>query len=354
MPLAPSDSGALMVRQLDAPAQRAVQLAGVEQLQQARDDVAADGQVYGQSGSLVKGLDQRLFVSLSSSFDGSQRASIIAKVLRAADSALGNVRLPPSISITLTSRQGRLPLTLVSTATAPVRVRLVLTSEQLSFLAATFGEGSCIPGNAEKSAESCQLTLSRPTTLLRIPVVVRAPGAFPLSLQIETPSGNMVLRTGTGSVTSTAISDVGWFLMVGAALFLGIWWVRNARHGRRARRLIPRPDDDPASADPVSTGPVSTGPVSTGPASTGSRPVTPDPSEQRQVTVPSAVTPSAAAPRAATTSAGAPAPSTTSASSSAAGPSEASTAAAVSAGPGFAVRSGRDGYPAKHVLRPPR
>ena len=171
-------------------------------------------------------------------------------MLRAADSALGNVRLPPSISITLTSRQGRLPLTLVSTATAPVRVRLVLTSEQLSFLAATFGEGSCIPGNAEKSAESCQLTLSRPTTLLRIPVVVRAPGAFPLSLQIETPSGNMVLRTGTGSVTSTAISDVGWFLMVGAALFLGIWWVRNARHGRRARRLIPRPDDDPASAGP--------------------------------------------------------------------------------------------------------
>ena len=336
VPLAPSDSGALMVRQLDAPAQRAVQLAGVEQLQQARDDVAADGQVYGQGESLVKGLDQRLFVSLSSSFDGSQRASIIAKVLRAADSALGNVRLPPSISITLTSRQGRLPLTLVSTATAPVRVRLVLTSEQLSFLAATFGEGSCIPGNAEKSAESCQLTLSRPTTLLRIPVVVRAPGAFPLSLQIETPSGNMVLRTGTGSVTSTAISDVGWFLMVGAALFLGIWWVRNARHGRRARRLIPRPDDDPAPADPASTGPIST----------GSGPVAPDPPEQHEVTVGSAVTPiaaitsaaitSAATTSAATTSAGATAPSTTSASSTAAGPSEASAATAVRAGPSFA------------------
>ena len=80
-------------------------------------------------------------------------------------------------------------------------------------------------------------------------MVVRAPGAFPLTLQVETPSGDMVLRSGTGSVTSTAISDVGWFLMVGAALFLGAWWVRNARHGRRARQLIPRPDDEPGSAD---------------------------------------------------------------------------------------------------------
>ena len=236
VPLAPSDSGGLMVRQLNEPSRTGAQLAGVGQLQQALADVAADGEVYGRNVPLVKQLDQRLTVSLSSVFDGSQRASIISGVLRKAGSALGNVRLPTSISITLTSRKGRLPLplTLVSTATAPVRVRLVLTSAQLSFLAATFGEGSCAPGNAEKSAESCQLTLSRPTTVLQIPVVVRAPGAFPLSLQIETPSGDMVLRTGTGSVTSTAISDVGWFLMVGAALFLAVWWVRNARHGRRA------------------------------------------------------------------------------------------------------------------------
>lgn len=206
----------------------------------------------------MKQLDRRLFVSLSSTFDGSQRASIIKGVLRAADSALGNVRLPPSISITLTSRQGLLPLTLRSSATAPVRVRLVLTSDQLSFVAATFAEGSSAPGNAQKSSEKCELTLSRSITSLRIPVVVRAPGAFPLTLQVETPSGDMVLRSGTGSVTSTAISDVGWFLMVGAALFLGAWWVRNARHGRRARQLIPRPDDDPGSAD---DGPDAPGPA---------------------------------------------------------------------------------------------
>lgn len=171
---------------------------------------------------------------------------MIAGVLHSADSALSDVSLPSSVSITLTSRQGRLPLTLASSAASPVRVRLVLTSQQVSFLAADFAEGSCTPANTAKSVESCQLTLSRATTVLRVPVAVRAPGAFPLSLQIETPTGDMVLQTGTASVTSTAISDVGWFLMVGAALFLGVWWVRNARHGRRARQLVPRPEDEAA------------------------------------------------------------------------------------------------------------
>ncbi len=244
VPLASADSGGVMLRQLDGTSQSGAQLPGVGQLQEALNDVAAEGEVYGEHVTLVTGLDQRLFVSLSSAFDGSQRASMIAGVLRAADTALGKVRLPPSLSITLTSRQGRLPLTLVSTAASPVRVRLILTSEQLSFLATTFAEGSCVPVNDERSAEDCQLTLSRPTTVVRVPVVVRAPGAFPLSLQVETPSGAKVLRTSTDSVTSTAISDVGWFLMVGAALFLAVWWVRNARHGRRAHRLVPRPDDE--------------------------------------------------------------------------------------------------------------
>jgi hypothetical protein len=375
VPLAPSDSGGLMVRQLNETSHPGAQLAGVGQLQQALADVAADGEVYGPDVPLVKGLGQRLFVSLSSTFDGSQRASIISRVLRAADSALGNVRLPPSISITLTSRQGRLPLTLVSAATSPVRVRLVLISEQLSFLAATFSEGSCVPGNAEKSAENCLLTLSRPTTVLRIPVVVRAPGAFPLSLQIETPSGDMVLRTGTGSVTSTAISDVGWFLMVGAALFLAVWWVRNARHGRRARRLVPRPDDDAggAEAGPVTAGGAEAGLVTAGPPDPGA--VTADPGARAT----SAATPGSNPPGAVNPGERNPGPPTSpgvadplgadpsgadsgaspggvpsGASPSGASPSGAGAASPVGASPSFAVRSGRDGYPAKHVLRPPR
>ena len=400
VPLAPSTSGGPMVRQLTQPTRTVDQLAGVGQFQRALSDVAADGEVYGQGVGLVKQLDRRLFVSLSSTFDGSQRASIIKGVLRAADSALGNVRLPPSISITLTSRQGLLPLTLRSSATAPVRVRLVLTSDQLSFVAATFAEGSCAPGNAQKSSEKCELTLSRSITSLRIPVVVRAPGAFPLTLQVETPSGDMVLRSGTGSVTSTAISDVGWFLMVGAALFLGAWWVRNARHGRRARQLIPRPDDEPGSADDGPDAPGAApedggtlaprGPPATADATKAipmANPTTPGRSGDVTIVTAGPADPRASTSGASTSGAGNPAFGNAGAGNSGAGrpdagnphmadadatnPGEAAPSAATStataasprgpgaanpvgAGPGYVARTGRDAYLAKHVQRPPR
>jgi hypothetical protein len=65
-----------------------------------------------------------------------------------------------------------------------------------------------------------------------------------LALELATPSGSEEIAAGTDTVRSTAISDVGLVLMVSAALFLAVWWARNARHGRRARRLVPRPVDD--------------------------------------------------------------------------------------------------------------
>jgi hypothetical protein len=229
-----------LVRQLEGREQTAP-LGGVGQLQQALGVVAALGEVYGDSTPLVSGLSEDLVVSLSSVFSGSRRASLIAGALQVAREDLHKVHLPSSVSITLTSGQGRLPVTLVSTAGLPVHVLLVLTSEQLRFVTAHVNGGRCSSVNA--GSEECQLTLSRPTTPLQIPVVVRTPGAFPLLLEVETPSGE-VLAKSTDTVRSTAIGDVAVVLMVGAVLFLAVWWVRNARHGRRARRLVPKPPDD--------------------------------------------------------------------------------------------------------------
>ena len=148
VPLAPSAEGGPMVRELEGQAGKAGALGGVDQLQEAFGDVAAAGEVYGAGAPLVNGLSQRLFVSLSSAFSPTQRTAMIAGVLSGARSALGKVRLPPPVSITLTSRQGRLPLTVVSAASSPVKVLLVLTSEQLSFVQANFSEGSCVPVHA--------------------------------------------------------------------------------------------------------------------------------------------------------------------------------------------------------------
>jgi hypothetical protein len=234
-------NGRPLVRQLEG--QVVAPLGGTELLATARATVSADGELYGHGSPLVGALDRELEVSLSAAFSTSQRRAMIGAALRAAVSDLSKVRLPPSTSITLTSRQGRLPLTLLSSAGTPVRVLLVLTSEQLSFVDAKFGGvGTCRPVNP--GSEDCQLTLSRSTTTLQVPVVVRTSGAFPLALQLATPSGSEEIAAGTDTVRSTAISDVGLVLMVSAALFLAVWWARNARHGRRARRLVPRPGDD--------------------------------------------------------------------------------------------------------------
>ena len=229
-----------LVRQLAGPSS-AAPLQGTRQLQDALNGVAADAEVYGTAAPLVGELSQELVACLSSVFSATQRAAAIGAALQSAQVALAKVRLPPVDSITLTSRQGSLPLSLQSAAGVPVHVRLVLSSEELSFVAKRFDQGSCSPEGP--GFEWCQLTLTQATTALEVPVVVRTIGAFPLTLEVETPDGSRQIAGGTYTVRSTAISDLGLVLMVGAALFLAVWWARNARHGRRAKRLVPRPED---------------------------------------------------------------------------------------------------------------
>ena len=134
----------------------------------------------------------------------------------------------------------------------------MLTSEQLSFVDAKFGSvGSCRPVNPGPRTASSPSAGS--TTTLQVPVVVRTSGAFPLALQLATPSGPEEIAAGTDTVRSTAISDFGLVLMVSAALFLAVWWARNARHGRRARRLVPRPADDESNDNDARAQAVETG-----------------------------------------------------------------------------------------------
>ncbi len=229
-----------LVRTVTGPAFAVRPLSGTAGLRQAQEWLSADAEVYGANSTSVTSLRRRLGVSLSSIYDGTQRASLIAEVSVAAKDALAKLHLPSKASITLTSRKGRLPLTLASGATAGThaRVRLTLRSDQLSFVASRFAEGKCQPVNP--GSEDCLLVLSQPIVTLQLPVVARASGTFPLFLVLSTPDGSEVIARDHVYVTSTAISDVGLALMIAAALFLIVWWARNARHGRRARRLVPR------------------------------------------------------------------------------------------------------------------
>lgn len=247
VPLATTAGGGRVVLSL-ATQRPASPVQGVGQLLTARAALHADAEVYGPEVPAVEQLSNSLIVSLSSWFSPSQRAAVIGRALAEALADLHDLHLPPPTSITLTSRQGQLPLTLTANGPGPMRVLLVLRSEQLGFATRHYAEGTCrapTPGT-----EDCLLTLDH-TVTLDVPVVVRSTGAFPVSLSVETPDGSQVIASRTDYVRSTAFSDVGLALMVAAALFLAVWWARNARHGRRARKLVPRPDEEEPVETPV-------------------------------------------------------------------------------------------------------
>lgn len=242
------DGATPLVRSVVGPAS-AAPLAGATQWAAAEGDVAGTAAVFGRSEPFVTGLEERLLVSTSSVWSGRRRAGLIAAVKRAAESELHKLRITPQ-SITLTSRHGRLPLTVLSSAGMAARVRLVLSSEQLNFLGGNVGAGRCTA--VSPGAEQCALDLVHPTTTFQLAVVVRTSGAFQLSIAIDTPNGALV-AAGADTVRSTAVSGVGLFLMVGAALFLAVWWVGNARHGRRSRRLVPKVTDAPEGGGEASS-----------------------------------------------------------------------------------------------------
>jgi hypothetical protein len=233
VPLA-KDDGRILLRRLASVAEPRP-LVGAPGLLATERVVRELGTVYGPGSAFVRGLSRELFISVTSAFSTRTRARLVQSVDSTAERALHEVRLPLEGSITLTARRARLPLTLLSSSRLSAHVRLVLSSEELSFVDAKFPAGSCVASSP--GGETCSLVLSHASTTLQVPVLVRTPGAFQLAWEVESPDGSVLAR-GSDTIRSTAVSGVGLLLMVAAALFLAVWWAKNARHGRRARRLV--------------------------------------------------------------------------------------------------------------------
>jgi len=129
---------------------------------------------------------------------------------------LAQVQLVGSKTITLTSHNVSVPLTLSSKLPFPIGVQLSIRSSEI-----TFPKGS-----------KRVIKLSRGTATVSLPVVVKALGTFAASAVVSAPNG-AVLVTSNLTVHSTGFSTVGVVLTVGAALVLATWWVRTARHHRK-------------------------------------------------------------------------------------------------------------------------
>lgn len=164
----------------------------------------------------------QLLLATAADLSRAEHQAHVAATRGAVAAVTGAISAPVRETITLTARDGNVPLTVRNDAGFPVNVTVQLRSPKLEF-----------PGG-----DTISKTLSGPTTRLDIAVRARVSGTFPLKVTVTSPDGVLTLATVDYSVQSTAVSGVGVVLSVGAGAFLLIWWARHWRRTRRSGKLV--------------------------------------------------------------------------------------------------------------------
>ena len=181
-----------------------------------------------EAPDLIAELDRRILIAESTDYARPATAGVAAAFARsaraAAEGTLGAIRVPAR-RVTLTSRGGRVPVTVVNDTGYTIRVRVRLDSAKVAF-----PEGASRRVTVEGRPD--RTTLSTVTFDLE----ARAAGSFPIEVRIESPDGEFRIGTGQLLVRSTAVSAVAFAATAGGVLFLlGAW-------GRRA--FVKRTKDD--------------------------------------------------------------------------------------------------------------
>jgi len=178
-------------------------------------------------------LDRRLLVSGSGDLVADQRGQYLAAALAGVREGTRGFAITDDEKVTLTSREGDIPVTLRNDTGGPVDVMLRFDSDnRLEFP----------DGNRRR------LVLAEGATRIDVPVVARTSGSFPLRITATAPDGSLVVGRARLAVRSTAVSGVGIVLSVGALLVLAVWWGRHWHTNRRNRRLVAIPDEPTGSA----------------------------------------------------------------------------------------------------------
>jgi hypothetical protein len=208
----------------------------------AREQVSGLEAILPRAAQQASDLNRDLLTAQSSDLNKATRQQLLGVVFVATNRVTRLITLPRASSITLTSTKAQLPLTVLSAPSLRARVQLRLSSQRLIFRQAFPAEGKCrVP---TPTSEVCDLTLTTQNTTVKIPVESRSSGVFPLDVSLWAPDGSQMLARNRDTIRSTAVSGVGIVLIIVAVVSLGLWWARDLRHGRRARQLVPAPNDD--------------------------------------------------------------------------------------------------------------
>lgn len=192
----------------------------VRDLRELRPSVAS---MVGPSSASLATLDAHLLRAETAGLSAGGRRAEVGAARGAVEDLVDAVNTNETVTITLTAREGTVPLTIRNGTGGTVEVRVRLRSPKLEL----------------PEGDTFSLTLSGPTSRLDIPVRTRASGSFPFDVEVTSPDGRIALASTRYSVRSTAVSGVGLVLSIGAGLFLVVWWARHWREHRRATKLVP-------------------------------------------------------------------------------------------------------------------
>ncbi|MGH9149316.1 MAG: DUF6049 family protein, partial [Acidimicrobiales bacterium] len=191
-------------------------------VRQARRLVNAYASLAGADSVPATAFRRRLLVAHSSRLDFATRSRYVREVGAAIEREVRQIQIPVDRSITLTAREGEIPVTILSDVPYPLRVTVRIHSDRLEFPDGTVRD----------------INLTRRNTIEHFTVRARSSGSFALRVRVESPDGALALGETLFIVRSTAASGVGVALSGGAALFLAVWWARHFRN-RRSRSLVP-------------------------------------------------------------------------------------------------------------------
>lgn len=184
----------------------------------------------GETSGVIAPVENRLLIAGSKNLDRATSHKYLEGAVDQIDAITSGVATPPRQVVTLTARSAKIPLSIDNHLSYPVNVKVHLVSEKL-----VFPDGDIIDVTLPAAS----------TTRLEISVEARASGAFPVDVNLTSPENSLDLGSTRLTLRSTAISGLGLALSISAGLFLAIWWLRNFRRTRRARRLI-ESDHEPA------------------------------------------------------------------------------------------------------------
>ncbi len=167
-------------------------------------------------------LSGELLLSLSSDVSQLERRDLWGSIIDLVRLETSLVDIPPDESIQLTSQKASVPFSFQNRAAVPLRVELRIISERLTV--EDFDDG-----------ESTTLVLDPGVTTHRFRLRALGSGSFPISIELHSPNGGLMIGRAQAALRATTPTGVGLGLTIGAAVFLACWWLIDTRR-RKTRR----------------------------------------------------------------------------------------------------------------------